>query len=237
MSRAVCAQTSGDVFRDSFNHYSLGAVCQFLFEYVAGIRPVKPGFKEFELSPVTGGSLTLLGCRHLMSADITFAVPVGIRMVLLAVGLTAGTFVPMELGIEFYCTVKIMAVCDRGLQREIADRTELRRLLCCGRTRSMNGMVGALTANGTDLPVTVGIGMPCGCGRVTERLTFDCIAAVALTGLCFGACRVGKVMTERCNTDRRNVFDHIGRFCIVKQFGTAGTTVVFNAAVCHAGGL
>ena len=47
-----------DVFRDSFNHYSLGAVCQFLFEYVAGIRPVKPGFKEFELSPVTGGSLT-----------------------------------------------------------------------------------------------------------------------------------------------------------------------------------
>ena len=47
-----------DVFRDSFNHYSLGAVCQFLFEYVAGIRPVKPGFKKFELSPVTGGSLT-----------------------------------------------------------------------------------------------------------------------------------------------------------------------------------
>ena len=49
-----------DVFRDSFNHYSFGAVCQFLFEYVAGIRPSfdVPGFREFELRPILGGSLT-----------------------------------------------------------------------------------------------------------------------------------------------------------------------------------
>lgn len=49
-----------DVFRDSFNHYSFGAVCQFLFEYVAGIRPVfeAPGFRAFELKPLMGGSLT-----------------------------------------------------------------------------------------------------------------------------------------------------------------------------------
>ena len=49
-----------DVFRDSFNHYSFGAVCQFLFEYVAGIRPSfdAPGFREFELRPIIGGSLT-----------------------------------------------------------------------------------------------------------------------------------------------------------------------------------
>ena len=49
-----------DVFRDSLNHYSLGAVCQFLFEYVAGIRPTfeAPGFKEFDLKPIPGGSLT-----------------------------------------------------------------------------------------------------------------------------------------------------------------------------------
>ena len=51
---------SMDVFRDSFNHYSFGAVCQFLFEYVAGIRPIfnAPGFREFELRPVISGSLT-----------------------------------------------------------------------------------------------------------------------------------------------------------------------------------
>ena len=49
-----------DVFRDSFNHYSFGAVCQFLFEYIAGIRSTfaAPGFREFELHPVLGGSLT-----------------------------------------------------------------------------------------------------------------------------------------------------------------------------------
>ena len=49
-----------DVFRDSFNHYAFGAVCQFLFEYVAGIRPTfdAPGFRAFALRPVIGGSLT-----------------------------------------------------------------------------------------------------------------------------------------------------------------------------------
>ncbi|MBQ6420921.1 MAG: family 78 glycoside hydrolase catalytic domain [Clostridia bacterium] len=48
-----------DAFRDSFNHYSFGAVCQFFFEYVAGIRPTfdAPGFREFDLRPVIGGSL------------------------------------------------------------------------------------------------------------------------------------------------------------------------------------
>lgn len=49
-----------DKFRDSFNHYSFGTVCQFLFEYVAGIRPTfdGPGFQEIELKPVPGGTLT-----------------------------------------------------------------------------------------------------------------------------------------------------------------------------------
>ena len=49
-----------DVFRDSFNHYSFGAVCQFLFEYVAGIRPtfVAPGFEIIILKPTPGGSLS-----------------------------------------------------------------------------------------------------------------------------------------------------------------------------------
>ncbi len=55
-----------DVFRDSFNHYSFGAVCQFLFEYVAGIRPTfsAPGFREFELRPVIGGSLTWAEAKY-----------------------------------------------------------------------------------------------------------------------------------------------------------------------------
>ncbi|MCR4674118.1 MAG: glycoside hydrolase family 78 protein [Lachnospiraceae bacterium] len=52
--------TGFDEFRDSLNHYSFGAVCQFLFEYVGGIRPKKEenGFSHIELRPLLGGSLT-----------------------------------------------------------------------------------------------------------------------------------------------------------------------------------
>ncbi|MBO6127904.1 MAG: family 78 glycoside hydrolase catalytic domain [Pseudobutyrivibrio sp.] len=55
-----------DKKRDSLNHYSFGAVCQFLFEYVAGIRPnlINPGFKEVILKPVPGGSLTWAKARY-----------------------------------------------------------------------------------------------------------------------------------------------------------------------------
>lgn len=46
--------------RDSFNHYSYGAVCDFLFSRIAGIRLDEnaPGYKHFILQPVPGGSLT-----------------------------------------------------------------------------------------------------------------------------------------------------------------------------------
>ncbi len=49
-----------DLLEDSLNHYSYGAVCEFLFQYTAGIRPCieKAGYKHFVLKPVIGGSLT-----------------------------------------------------------------------------------------------------------------------------------------------------------------------------------
>ncbi len=44
----------------SFNHYSYGAVCDFLFAGIAGIRPEieYPGYKRFLLKPLVGGTLT-----------------------------------------------------------------------------------------------------------------------------------------------------------------------------------
>lgn len=44
----------------SFNHYSYGAVCDFLFRRVVGITPLfeTPGYKAFEINPIQGGSLT-----------------------------------------------------------------------------------------------------------------------------------------------------------------------------------
>ncbi|TDL69371.1 alpha-L-rhamnosidase [Paenibacillus amylolyticus] len=49
-----------DRHHGSYNHYSYGAVCDFLFSRVAGITPLfeSPGYREFELRPVPGGTLT-----------------------------------------------------------------------------------------------------------------------------------------------------------------------------------
>lgn len=49
-----------DKHEGSLNHYSYGAVCEFLFAYTAGIKPIfeKAGYKEFTLQPYVGGSLT-----------------------------------------------------------------------------------------------------------------------------------------------------------------------------------
>ncbi len=49
-----------DTLNDSLNHYSYGAVADFLFGYTAGIRPMDtaPGYREYELQPIPGGTLT-----------------------------------------------------------------------------------------------------------------------------------------------------------------------------------
>ncbi len=49
-----------DKHHGSYNHYSYGAACDFLFSYVAGINPdfKAPGFRHITLKPVPGGSLT-----------------------------------------------------------------------------------------------------------------------------------------------------------------------------------
>ncbi|MBQ8637704.1 MAG: family 78 glycoside hydrolase catalytic domain [Lachnospiraceae bacterium] len=54
--------TFGDISMNSFNHYAYGAVGQWLYETVLGIRsgehPEEAGYKRIYLSPVWGGSLT-----------------------------------------------------------------------------------------------------------------------------------------------------------------------------------
>ncbi len=41
----------GDVGMNSFNHYSLGSVVEWMYAYMGGIKPYKPGFKEFFVRP------------------------------------------------------------------------------------------------------------------------------------------------------------------------------------------
>ncbi|MET3615589.1 alpha-L-rhamnosidase [Rhizobium aquaticum] len=51
---------------NSYNHYAYGAVCQWLFEYVAGIKPVAsaPGFREIDLDPAILPQLSPVSAWH-----------------------------------------------------------------------------------------------------------------------------------------------------------------------------
>jgi len=50
--------------RGSLNHYSKGAVAAFLHRYVAGLRPVEPGYRRFEVRPRPGGGIRRASARH-----------------------------------------------------------------------------------------------------------------------------------------------------------------------------
>ncbi|MEO0731794.1 MAG: family 78 glycoside hydrolase catalytic domain [Bacteroidota bacterium] len=54
---------------NSFNHYAYGAIGQWLYERVAGIRPRAAGYREIEFAPLPGGPLT--------SAAATYESPYG----------------------------------------------------------------------------------------------------------------------------------------------------------------
>lgn len=41
----------GDVSMNSFNHYAFGAVCEWMFESLAGFRPAEPGFRRIMFEP------------------------------------------------------------------------------------------------------------------------------------------------------------------------------------------
>jgi alpha-L-rhamnosidase len=43
---------------NSFNHYAYGAVGQFMYERIAGISPMEPGYKKIRIAPRPGGPIT-----------------------------------------------------------------------------------------------------------------------------------------------------------------------------------
>jgi len=51
---------------NSFNHYSLGSVGEWLYRYVAGIEldPKINGFKQFQIKPYPGGGLSYAGANY-----------------------------------------------------------------------------------------------------------------------------------------------------------------------------
>jgi len=48
----------------SLNHYSKGAVINFLHQYVAGLQCIEPGYRRFRVAPRPGGGLTWATAAH-----------------------------------------------------------------------------------------------------------------------------------------------------------------------------
>jgi alpha-L-rhamnosidase len=48
----------GDVGMNSFNHYAYGAVGEWMYGVIGGIRPLAPGFRKILFAPEPGGGLT-----------------------------------------------------------------------------------------------------------------------------------------------------------------------------------
>lgn len=49
---------------NSFNHYAYGAIGQWMYERIAGIKPIKPGYKEILIAPLPGGPLTSAQAKY-----------------------------------------------------------------------------------------------------------------------------------------------------------------------------
>lgn len=43
---------------NSLNHYAYGAIGQWMYERIAGIAPLEPGYKKIRIAPIPGGPLT-----------------------------------------------------------------------------------------------------------------------------------------------------------------------------------
>lgn len=56
--------TLNDPVMTSLNHYAFGAVCDWLYGVVAGIRPAAPGYRRILLHPRPGSSLTWVKASH-----------------------------------------------------------------------------------------------------------------------------------------------------------------------------
>lgn len=50
--------------RDSMNHYAFGAAAGWLFDSVAGVRSVEPGFRRLRVAPLPGGSVRSVRCSY-----------------------------------------------------------------------------------------------------------------------------------------------------------------------------
>ena len=55
---------------NSFNHYAFGAVGEFLYSIVGGIKPASPGYQTILIQPVSGAGLAWANTRYLSTRGL-----------------------------------------------------------------------------------------------------------------------------------------------------------------------
>ena len=55
----------------SFNHYALGAVCDWIYQVIGGIRAAEPGYAHVRIEPVPGPGITWARCAHEAPTGLT----------------------------------------------------------------------------------------------------------------------------------------------------------------------
>lgn len=63
----------GDVSMNSFNHYAYGAVGEWFYRGILGIRPLVPGYKRILLKPVMGKALSFAAGSHMTPRGRVYA--------------------------------------------------------------------------------------------------------------------------------------------------------------------
>ncbi len=96
---------------NSFNHYAIGSVGEWMYGHILGIQPVndKPGFREFIICPSVGGGLAWArGKYHSINGDIVSSWSVS------GTGLTLNVEVPSNTVAEVYVPAKSVATVLEG---------------------------------------------------------------------------------------------------------------------------
>ncbi len=116
----------GDVSMNSFNHYAYGAVGDWMYQNVGGIKAVEPGYRKIRVEPSPGGGVTHGAGRldsvygeiatdwKLTGQDMTLAVDVPVGTTADVVLPAANTYAVLEGGAMLDDVVGVQDVVDDG---------------------------------------------------------------------------------------------------------------------------
>ncbi len=104
---------------NSFNHYAFGAVCEWMFQHMAGIQPVKAGFKTFMIRPEIASS----GIQYVNATYHSIHGTISSSWKKKEQGLVQRVSIPVNTKAEVYIPASAAAIAYKGSR--ISDRTDI----------------------------------------------------------------------------------------------------------------